>query len=229
MPDRTKEESSLELIPLPAIQKRIVVVRKRHVMVDEDLAELYGVQTGRLIEQVKRNIDRFPSDFMFQLKKDEAAALRSQSATSKEGRGGRRYAPYVFTEQGVAMLSGVLRSQTAVAVNIAIMRAFVELRRVAASYTAIERRLEDFERETKTKLGRHDQQSRGDLPSTTAADLSTSPTQAPGWFQADRRRQIALALGIRCQRVRTPLKAAFGSQASMQGASLMLSPARRLR
>jgi ORF6N domain len=160
MPDRTEEESSLELIPLPAIQKRIVVVRKRHVMVDEDLAELYGVQTGRLIEQrqVKRNIDRFPSDFMFQLTKDEAAALRSQSATSKEGRGGRRYAPYVFTEQGVAMPSGVLRSQTAVAVNIAIMRAFVELRRVAASYTAIERRLEDFERETKTKLGRHDQQ-----------------------------------------------------------------------
>lgn len=124
-------------------------MRKRHVMVDEDLAELYGVQTGRLIEQVKRNIDRFPSDFMFQLTKDEATALRSQSATSKDGRGGRRYAPYVFTEQGVAMLSGVLRSQTAVAVNIAIMRAFVELRRVAASYTVIERRLKDFERETK--------------------------------------------------------------------------------
>jgi hypothetical protein len=73
----------LELIKLPAIQRRIVVVRKRHVMVDEDLAELYGVQTGRLIEQVKRNIDRFPSDFMFQLTKDEATALRSQSATSK--------------------------------------------------------------------------------------------------------------------------------------------------
>jgi hypothetical protein len=158
MPDRITDESSLELIPLPAIQKRIVVVRKRHVMVDEDLAELYGVQTGRLIQQVKRNIDRFPSDFMFQLSRDEATALRSQSATSKDGRGGRRYAPYVFTEQGVAMLSGVLRSQTAVAVNIAIMRAFVELRRVATSYTAIERRLEDFERETKTKLGRHDQQ-----------------------------------------------------------------------
>lgn len=85
-------------------------------------------------------------------------ALRSQSATSKEGRGGRRYAPYVFTEQGVAMLSGVLRSKTAVAVNIAIMRAFVELRRVAASYTAIGRRLEDFERETKATLGQHDQQ-----------------------------------------------------------------------
>jgi hypothetical protein len=152
MVDRTKTERSLELLPLPAIQQRILVVRERHVMLDEDLAVLYGVETRRLIQQVKRNIDRFPSDFMFQLTKDEATALRSQSATSSDGRGGRRYAPYVFTEQGVAMLSGVLRSKTAVAVNIAIMRAFVELRRVAASYTAIERRLEGFERETKATL-----------------------------------------------------------------------------
>ena len=158
MVDQAKTEGSLELLPLPAIQQRIVVVRERHVMLDEDLAVLYGVQTGRLIEQVKRNIDRFPSDFMFQLRRDEAAVLRSQSAISSDGHGGRRYAPYVFTEQGVAMLSGVLRSKTAVAVNIAIMRAFVELRRVAASYTAIERRLEDFERETKATLGQHDQQ-----------------------------------------------------------------------
>lgn len=158
MADRTETEGSLELIPLPEIQQRILVVRERHVMLDEDLAVLYNVQTRRLIEQVKRNIDRFPSDFMFQLTKDEVTVLRSQSATSKEGRGGRRYAPYVFTEQGVAMLSGVLRSKTAVAVNIAIMRAFVELRRAAASYTAIERRLEDLERETKATLGQHDQQ-----------------------------------------------------------------------
>ena len=104
MVDQTKTEGSLELLPLPAIQQRIVVVRERHVMLDEDLAVLYGVQTGRLIEQVKRNIDRFPSDFMFQLTKDEAAVLRSQSAISSDGHGGRRYAPYVFTEQGVAML-----------------------------------------------------------------------------------------------------------------------------
>jgi hypothetical protein len=95
---------------------------------------------------------------MFQLTKDEAATLRSQSATSREGRGGRRYAPYVFTEQGVAMLSGVLRSKTAVTANIAIMRAFVELRHAAASYTAIERRIEDFERENRATLGQHDQQ-----------------------------------------------------------------------
>ena len=127
-------------------------------MLDEDLAGLYGVETRRLIEQVKRNIDRFPSDFMFQLTRDEAAVLRSQSAISSDGHGGRRYAPYVFTEQGVAMLSGVLRSKTAVAVNIRIMRAFVELQRAATSYTAIERRLADLERETKATLGQHDQQ-----------------------------------------------------------------------
>ena len=147
-----------QLIPLQTIQQRILVLRDRHVMLDEDLAQLYGVETRRLTEQVKRNQDRFPPDFMFQLTSDEAAALRSQSATSNTGRGGRRYAPYVFTEQGVAMLSSVLRSKTAVAVNIAIMRAFVELRRAAMSYAALEKRLDDLERETQTKLGRHDEQ-----------------------------------------------------------------------
>jgi hypothetical protein len=116
-------------------------------------------ETRRLIEQVKRNIERFPPDFMFQLSKEEAAALRSQSATSG-GRGGRRYSPYVFTEQGVAMLSGVPRSQTAVTANIAIMRAFVELRRAATSYAAIERRLTDLEREASERLGKHDEQLR---------------------------------------------------------------------
>jgi hypothetical protein len=158
MPDAPDEPPSLELLSLPAIQQRIFVVRRRHVMLDEDLAKLYGVETRRLTEQVKRNQERFPPDFMFQLTKDEASALRSQSATSKSGRGGRRYAPYVFTEQGVAMLSSVLRSKRAVAVNIAIMRAFVELRRAAASYVVIERRLEDLERETEARLGRHDKQ-----------------------------------------------------------------------
>jgi hypothetical protein len=123
-------------------------------MLDEDLADLYCVETKRLIEQVKRNLDRFPEDFMFQLDSEEAAALRSQTATSNTGRGGRRYAPYVFTEQGVAMLSSVLRSKTAVAVNIEIMRAFVELRRAANSYEAIERRLAQIERD----MGEHDDQ-----------------------------------------------------------------------
>jgi hypothetical protein len=156
--DPAEKAVALELIPAPAIQKRILVVRERQVMLDEDLADLYGVETRRLIEQVKRNSERFPADFMFQLTKEEAAALRSQTATSGAGHGGRRYAPYVFTEQGVAMLSGVLRSERAVAVNIAIMRAFVELRRAATSYAAIEKRLEELERETTAKLGQHDQQ-----------------------------------------------------------------------
>jgi hypothetical protein len=156
MPDPVEKEVALELIPAPAIQKRILAVRQ--VMLDEDLADLYGVETRRLIEQVKRNVERFPADFMFQLTKDEAATLRSQTATSDTKRGGRRYAPYVFTEQGVAMLSGVLRSSRAVAVNIAIMRAFVELRRAATCYAAIEKRLEELERETTAKLGQHDQQ-----------------------------------------------------------------------
>lgn len=149
-----EERTSSELVSAPAIEQRIFVVRGRQVMLDEDLADLYGVATKRLVEQVKRNVDRFPEDFMFQLDKEEAAALRSQIATSNTGRGGRRYAPYVFTEQGVAMLSSVLRSKRAIAVNIEIMRTFVELRRVASSYAAIEERLEQIER----GMGEHDDQ-----------------------------------------------------------------------
>lgn len=144
----------LELVVAPTIEKRILAVRGRQVMLDEDLADLYGVETRVLVQQVKRNAKRFPEDFMFQLTSAEAEALRSQIVISNEGRGGRRYAPYVFTEQGVAMLSGVLRSDRAIAVNIEIMRVFVELRRVASSYAAIEERLEEIER----ALGGHDEQ-----------------------------------------------------------------------
>jgi hypothetical protein len=158
MVDPTREEVSVQLVPAPAIEKRILVVRERQVMLDEDLAELYGVETGALTRAVRRNAERFPDDFMFQLTRDEWAALRSQSGISSEGRGGRRYAPYVFTEQGVAMLSGVLRSKRAVAVNLEIMRAFIELRRAASSYAAIEKRLEELEQETTAKLGQHDRQ-----------------------------------------------------------------------
>lgn len=154
--EKTPEES----IVGQAIARRIFVVRGRQVMLDEDLADLYGVETKRLVEQVKRNRDRFPEDFMFRLDAEEVKALRSQIATSKRGSGGRRYAPYAFTEQGVAMLSGVLRSERAVAVNIAIMRAFIELRRAASAYAAIEKRLAELERETSAKLGQHDKQLR---------------------------------------------------------------------
>jgi hypothetical protein len=126
------------------------------VMLDSDLAELYGVETRALVQQVKRNPERFPGDFMFQLSAKELDRLRSQFVISNEGRGGRRTLPYAFTEQGVAMLSSVLRSSRAVAVNIEIMRAFVEMRQAASGYAELQRRLDELERATTGKLGEHD-------------------------------------------------------------------------
>lgn len=124
--------------PKPAItptlvESRIQVIRGVRVMLDSDLAELYGVPTKRLNEQVERNLDRFPDDFAFQLTEQEFINLRSQIATSSSGYGGRRHRPRVFTEQGVAMLSSVLRSETAVRVNVEIIRAFVRMRRLFAT------------------------------------------------------------------------------------------------
>src|ERR1700690_1424423 len=111
----------------------ILVIRRHRILLDEDLAALYGVETRSLLQAVKRNLERFPPDFMFELSSAESAALRSQSVTSKPGRGGRRYAPYAFTEQGVAMLSSVLNSSRAIAVNIEIMRTFVRIRNFLAN------------------------------------------------------------------------------------------------
>src|SRR6516225_7039874 len=115
-------------------------------MLDRDLAELYGVETRSLVQAVKRNIQRFPNDFMFQLTSEEDKALRSQIVISKKGRGGRRYSPYAFTEQGVAMLSSVLNSERAIEVNIAIMCTFVKLREILAAHKDLARKLEDLEK-----------------------------------------------------------------------------------
>src|SRR4029077_8430988 len=134
------------LVPQERIEQTILVIRGHRVMLDADLAILYGVPTKRLNEQVQRNKKRFPSDFMFQLIPVEVERLRSQSATSKTGSGGRRYRPYVFTEQGVAMLSSVLHSERAIQVNIAIMRAFVQLREIIASNKGLARRLNELEK-----------------------------------------------------------------------------------
>jgi hypothetical protein len=127
------------------IESRILQCRGQKVMLDADLANLYGVQTKVLVQAVKRNQSRFPEDFMFQLDADEWEALRSQIVTSNPARGGRRYAPYVFTEQGVAMLSSVLGSPQAIAVNIEIMRAFVRLREVIISNKELALRLDELE------------------------------------------------------------------------------------
>ncbi len=134
-----------EIIPRETIERRIFLIRGKKVMLDSDLAELYSVPTKRLNEQVRRNSVRFPEDFMFELTKDEARVLRSHFATSKKGRGGRRYRPYAFTEQGVAMLSTVLKSEQAIKINIEIMRAFVQLRYLLSSNADLKRKVEAIE------------------------------------------------------------------------------------
>ncbi len=135
-----------ELIPVETIERKIYVVRGHKVMLDSGLAELYEVETKVLLQAVKRNIERFPEDFMFQLNDQEFMNLRSQIVTSSSGHGGRRYLPFVFTEQGVAMLSSVLNSARAVQVNIAIMRTFVKLRQMLASNAELARKLAALER-----------------------------------------------------------------------------------
>jgi len=138
------------LVPVKLIEQAIHVVRGQQVMLDADLAGFYEVDTKAVVRAVKRNLDSFPADFMFQLTKEEAEALRYQIGTSKMGRGGRRYLPYAFTEQGVAMVSSVLKSGRAVEVKIEIMRAFVRLRSILAVHHEIARRIEELERKYQT-------------------------------------------------------------------------------
>jgi phage regulator Rha-like protein len=128
------------------VEGKILLVRGQKVMLDSDLAALYRVETKALNRAVKRNGERFPEDFMFQLTLEETRSLRFHFGTSKERRGGRRYPPFAFTEQGVAMLSSVLRSQRAVQVNIAIMRAFVKLRQILSTHKDLARQLEAMEK-----------------------------------------------------------------------------------
>ena len=147
---------NISLIPIEKITSKIYLIRKEKVMLDSDLADLYGVETKVLVQAIKRNIDRFPKDFMFQLTADQYKILRSQFVTSNWG--GRRYPPYVFTEQGVAMLSSVLKSKQAIKVNIAIMRAFVELRKFLYSNDKLAVKLNELEKETKKRFEEHQKQ-----------------------------------------------------------------------
>lgn len=139
------EDKNIVIVQNRAIQNMIYNIRDKQVMLDSDLAELYQVTTGRLNEQVKRNINRFPAQFMFQLTDDEYKSLISQNAISNKGRGGRRTSPYVFTEQGIAMLSAVLKSDIAVYVSIKIMDAFVQMRKFLLSNKEMFARLDRVE------------------------------------------------------------------------------------
>lgn len=141
-------------VPVEMIERRIFLIRGQKVMLDRDLAKLYGVPTRRLNEQVKRNRKRFPADFMFQRNLAEAKAvpsLRSQNAILKRGQH-MKYAPYAFTEQGVAMLSSVLRSERAIQVNIVVMRAFIKLREILATHKDLAQQLDALEK----KYGKHE-------------------------------------------------------------------------
>jgi len=135
-------------IPLEIIEQRIYLIRGQKVMIDSDLARLYGVEVKRLNQQVSRNLDRFPLDFMFRLTNEEEVILKSQNVTSSGGHGGRRRSrPRAFTEQGVAMLSSVLKTKRAIQVNLAIIRTFVRLRRILASHAGLAKKLEQLEKQ----------------------------------------------------------------------------------
>lgn len=145
-------KQTLAILSDDIVVNKIYVIRNQKVMLDSDLAELYGVETKVLNQAIKRNTDRFPEDFMFQLTESEWESLRSQFVTSKIGRGGRTYLPHVFTEHGVLMLSSVLNSQQAIQVNIQIVRIFTRLRNLLSEHTELKLEIADI----KKHLQNHD-------------------------------------------------------------------------
>lgn len=144
--------TSQKLVPLDQVAGLIRMIRGQKVIIDVDLAALYGVETKRLNEQVRRNMERFPSDFMFQLTSDEIDAMRSQFATSKNGKGGRTSLPYVFTEHGAIMAASVLNTPLAVEMSIFVVRAFVQMRSLIGSHKELAEKIADLE----SKVGTHD-------------------------------------------------------------------------
>jgi hypothetical protein len=149
---KKKGSGEAGIVPGESIESKILLIRGKKVLLDRDLAELYGVPTKRLNEQVKRNIDRFPEDFMFQLSKEEFENWLSQIAITNSVKMGLRHQPYAFTEQGVAMLSSVLNSKRAIQVNIAIMRVFVKFKEMISTHKELMYKLAELER----KVERHD-------------------------------------------------------------------------
>ena len=170
-----KKKASVSVIPTEKIERRIYLIRGHKVMLSTDLAELYGVEPKVLVQAVKRNIERFPEDFMLQLTKEEFEILKSQIVTSSWG-GIRRATPYAFTEQGVAMLSSVLRSRQAVQVNIAIMRAFVKLREILSTHKALAEKLTELEE----RVSKHDKEIHAIFD--VIRRLMAPPTHAIGFY-----------------------------------------------
>ena len=169
-----------ELVPAEFVERRILTIRGHNVIIDTDLAELYGVETRRLNEQVKRNQDRFPDDFVFRLTQKEFEHLRSQSATASGGHGGRRTLPYAFTEHGAIMAASVLNSKRAVEMSVFVVRAFVRLRTMLSSQVEMLRKLEELE----NKVGEHDEALRSIVAAIRGLAAPTARTSKIG-FKVD--------------------------------------------
>jgi hypothetical protein len=165
------------LIPLERVERTILLIRGQKVILDADLAALYGVTTKRFNEQVKRNRERFPEDFMFQLTKKEAEILRSQNATSSWG--GRRYLPFAFTEHGAIMAANVLNSPRAIQASVQVVRAFVRLRQILASHVDLARKLEQLEK-------KYDKQFKIVFDAIRELMTPPEPKRKPIGFLADR-------------------------------------------
>ena len=180
-----------EVIPIERIARAILIIRREKVMLDSDLARLYGVTTGNLNKAVKRNAERFPTDFMFQLDAEEVANLKFQFGISSWG--GRRRLPYAFSEHGVAMLSSVLNSERAVKVNIAVVRAFVKLRETLDTNRELARKFAELER----RVGVHDDEIAAILE---AIRQLMAPPEKP-------RREIGFHVRERAGRYRAPTRA----------------------
>lgn len=177
---------SAALVPIEHITQSILVLRGQRVLLDAELAALYGVTTKRFNEQVRRNRERFPADFMFQLTDEEHAALRSQFATLKAGRGQhRKYLPYAFTEHGAIMAATILNSARAVEMSVYVVRAFVKLRELLASNKELARRLNELEARLEKKLATHDQAIAAILSAIRQLMNPPAPKRRPIGFTAD--------------------------------------------
>lgn len=179
------KKSLAVLVPIESVARSILVLRGQRVILDADLAEIYGVPTGRLNEAVKRNIERFPADFMFQLSSSEYAALRSQIAISKPGRGGRRYMPLVFTEHGAMQVANVLNSDRAIKMGVYVVRAFVQLRELLNSNKELARRVDELEDRLEKKLAAHDEAIAEILSAIRQLMNPPVPGRRPIGFTAD--------------------------------------------
>ena len=173
----TDDNKTQALVPTERIAQAILMLRGQKVLLDADLAALYGVSTKRFNEQVRRNLDRFPADFMFQVNEAEFAALRSQIATSNAGRGGRRYLPYAFTEHGAIMAAAVLNSPRAVEMSVYVVRAFVPLREFVAGHQELAKRLDELEQRIGKQFATHDQAIAGII--NTIRQLMAPPPDQP--------------------------------------------------